>query len=81
MLAACGVQLPIGAPGAMPQTSTIAMHVERGRSWMLPEGKKIKKLLYVSDWATNDVFVYDYTERGDGREAHRLQPAVRTMRR
>jgi hypothetical protein len=40
LLAACGgSQLPIGAPGAMPQsqTSAIATHANRGGSWMLPE--------------------------------------------
>jgi hypothetical protein len=40
MLAGCGgSQPPIGAPGAMPQTSAIATHAERGKSWMLPEAK------------------------------------------
>lgn len=31
-----------------------------GRSWMRSDAKKIKRLLYVSDWQTDDVFVYDY---------------------
>ena len=37
-LAACSVELcrPIGAPGVMPQTSTIAAHADRGKSWMKP---------------------------------------------
>jgi hypothetical protein len=33
LLARCGgSQPPIGAPGAMPQTSAIAVHAERGGS-------------------------------------------------
>ena len=35
----------------------------RGKSWMSPAAKQIKKLLYISDWGTNDVFVYDF-EKG-----------------
>jgi hypothetical protein len=35
MLAGCGgSQPPIGGLGAMPQTSAIATHAERGKSWM-----------------------------------------------
>jgi hypothetical protein len=30
-----GSQPPIGAPGAMPQTSAIATHTKRGKSWIL----------------------------------------------
>jgi hypothetical protein len=38
MLAGCsGSQPPIGAPGAMPQTSAIATHADRGKSWV-PNG-------------------------------------------
>ncbi|MFZ1017201.1 MAG: hypothetical protein WAN39_04930, partial [Candidatus Cybelea sp.] len=40
ILAGCGgSQPPIGALGAMPQTSGIATHAARGKSWMLPEAK------------------------------------------
>jgi hypothetical protein len=46
MLAACGgSQPPIGAPGAMPQTSAIATRAERGKSWILPEAKN-EDLIY-----------------------------------
>jgi hypothetical protein len=46
LLAACGgSQPPIGAPGAMPQTSTLAPRVDRGKSWMLPEAKS-EDLIY-----------------------------------
>jgi hypothetical protein len=39
-LSGCGgSQPPIGAPGAIPQNSSIATHAERGGSWMLPEAK------------------------------------------
>jgi hypothetical protein len=58
MLAGCGgSQPPIGAPGAMPQTSASATHADRGTSWMLSEAKKIKELLYAGDGG--DVYVYD----------------------
>ena len=37
LLAGCsGSQPPIGATGAMPQTSAVATHADRGKSWMLP---------------------------------------------
>lgn len=44
--AGCGAQTPIGAPLAMPLAMPAATHAERGRSWMLPEAKKVKRLLY-----------------------------------
>ncbi|MGB6739997.1 MAG: hypothetical protein WBE59_06045, partial [Candidatus Cybelea sp.] len=48
MLAACGgSRPPIGAQGAMPQTSPIAAHAERGKSWMLP-GTSSGDLLYAT---------------------------------
>jgi hypothetical protein len=40
LLAGCGgSQPPSGAPGAIPQTSAIATHADRGKSWILPEAK------------------------------------------
>ena len=46
MLAGCGgSQPPIGAPGAMPQTSALATHAGRGKSWMVP-GASSGALLY-----------------------------------
>jgi hypothetical protein len=58
MLAGCGgSQPPIGALGAMPQTSASAVHVERDGSWMLPEAKS-KDLLYVTNYSTVLVFTY-----------------------
>jgi hypothetical protein len=59
VLAGCGgSQPPIGAPGAMPQTSAIAAHADRGKSWMLPEAKA-ENLLYVADYGVG-VIVYSY---------------------
>jgi hypothetical protein len=61
MLAGCGgSQPPIAAPGAIQQSRAVAAHADRGGSWMLPAATKIKKLLYVSDVDTNDVFVFNY---------------------
>src|SRR5580700_10082829 len=58
ILAGCGgSQPPIGAPGAMPQTSTIATHADRSGSWMLPEAKR-EDLLYISDVYGVHVFSY-----------------------
>jgi hypothetical protein len=49
MLVGCGgLQPPIGPAGAISQTSAIATHAERGGSWMLPDAKSVKRLLYVS---------------------------------
>ncbi len=57
-LAGCGgSQPPIGAPGAMPQTSTIATQAERAGSWTLPETRN-EDLLYVS--GESSVSLYSY---------------------
>ena len=62
LLVGCGgSQPPIGTPGAMLQTSAIATHAGRGRSWMLPEAKN-SDLLYISTSA-GTVDVYDYNSR------------------
>jgi DNA-binding beta-propeller fold protein YncE len=53
------MQPPIVASGAMPQTSLIATHARSGQSWMRPETARTKKL-YISDVATDNVFVYNY---------------------
>jgi hypothetical protein len=37
-----------------------AAHPDHGQSWMKPGTANIKELLYISDLATGDVFVYDY---------------------
>ncbi len=59
MLAGCGTsQPPIGAPGAMPQTTAIATQADRGTSWMLPEAKR-ERLVYVAN-DNNTITVYSY---------------------
>jgi hypothetical protein len=58
LLAGCGgSQPPIGAPGAMPQTSVAAVRAEGDGSWMASDGAS-QDLLYVTsgDWV--DVFSY-----------------------
>ena len=58
LLAGCGgLQPPIGAPGAMPQSSTLARHTDGGQSWMLP-GAKSQDLIYSSH--PEGVAVYSY---------------------
>ena len=52
MLAGCGgSQPPVGAPGAMPQTSAPALHADRGKSWMKPEASS-DDLIYVASYPT-----------------------------
>jgi hypothetical protein len=70
MLAGCGgSQPPIGAPVAMPQSRAVAMHAERGGSWMLPEAKAgptyqtTGPLLYVTNFTYNTVTVYHANAR------------------
>ena len=59
MLAGCGGSSPpIGAPGALPQTSARATHAGRGKSWMLRDATK-STLLYVS-LGSGEVNVYTY---------------------
>ena len=53
LLAGCGgSQPPIGAPGAMPQTSTLATQANHGKAWILPQAKH-RALLYVSFYPEN----------------------------
>jgi len=57
LVAGCGgSQPPIGASGAMLQTSAIAQHASHGKSWMLPEAKA-EKLVYI---AAGQIYVYAY---------------------
>jgi hypothetical protein len=59
LLAACGgSQPPVGAASAISQTFANATHVDRGRSWMLPEAKN-EDLVYDSCCGP-DVYVYAY---------------------
>jgi hypothetical protein len=58
VLAGCGgSQPPIGASGAIPQTSASTVHVERDGSWMLPQAKS-DDLLYVTNYSSVSVFTY-----------------------
>ena len=62
MLAGCGgSQPPIGAPGTMPQSRTIATQAKHSGSWMLPEYKVSGPLLYAvnSDGFNTYVSIYD----------------------
>jgi hypothetical protein len=61
MLAGCGSQAPIGAPGAMAQSPAIATHADRSGSWMAPDAQA-QDLLYVSN--VHNVTVYSYP-KGD----------------
>lgn len=45
--------LTVDHPVAIPQ------HPDHRKSWISPDAAK-SELLYVSDWATNDVFIYNY---------------------
>lgn len=60
VLAGCGSQPPIGAPGAMPQTSAIATHAQRGKSWM-KSGTSNQDLLYYTATLGLDGVAYVYS--------------------
>lgn len=71
---ACGAaQIPAGQESGMtalsqqrkvaqilPHYFQEAVHTDHGKSWMLPN-QATATLMYVSDWAHNDVLVYNYT--------------------
>jgi hypothetical protein len=46
----------------MPQTSTLAVHADRGTSWMLPEAKN-EDLLYVTNYSYVSVYSYPALKR------------------
>jgi hypothetical protein len=61
MLAGCGgSQAPIGAPGAMPQTSAIATRAERGKSWMKSEASS--RVLIYATGGCGGTFVFAYSD-------------------
>jgi hypothetical protein len=61
LLAGCGgSQPPISASSAVPQTATIAVHVERGKSWMLPAAKN-GDLLYVGGGGLDHGYLHVYS--------------------
>ena len=57
LLAAGGSQPPIRAPGAMPQTSAIAAHPERDKSWMRSRTSR-GDLIYVAAAGKSYVLTY-----------------------
>ena len=60
LLAGCGgSQSPIAAPGAMTQSRAITTQAKRAGSWMIAAAKK-DDLLYVSDDARSQVYVFSY---------------------
>ncbi|MGC2633098.1 MAG: hypothetical protein WA215_02685 [Candidatus Cybelea sp.] len=62
LLAGCGgSQSPIGAPGAMPQTSAIATYAGRGKSWILKRATA-GDLLYVSSKRRAEVDILSYPQ-------------------
>ena len=59
VLAACGGSQSLGGSagsGAMMP----GVPADRHAAYMAPDAKKKGALMYAGDWATNDVFVYDY---------------------
>ena len=76
LLAGCGgSQPPIGAPGAMPQTTAIATHADRGKSWMAA-GYGKKDLLYISAQDGSAVYVLTYPK---GKRVGTLTGLYRTQ--
>ncbi len=59
LLAGCDMQPPIGTPATMLRASAIAAPAHSGKSWVLPEAKSTKRLLYLSN-GSDAVYVYDY---------------------
>ena len=78
-LAGCGgSQPPIAPLQSLPfaQAHTTEAQRDDGNSWMAPEAKRIKELLYVSDQNTNRVYIYSYkTGRVVGKLVSLFQPS------
>ena len=55
-----GVQATGSESAAPPLQATRRAALDRLPSYMAPDAKKKPRLMYVGDWATNDVFVYEY---------------------
>jgi hypothetical protein len=60
LLNGCGAAPTASSPGSPLTPLARPARSDHGQSWMKPGTAKIKELLYVSDLATGDVFVYDY---------------------
>src|SRR5579862_5268720 len=64
LLAACGgSQPPIGAPGAMPQGHVVTTQATHGGSWIAPDYKVSRPLLYATNLGYQDVTVYRATAK------------------
>ncbi|MBV8531392.1 MAG: hypothetical protein JO104_08750, partial [Candidatus Eremiobacteraeota bacterium] len=65
LLASCsGPQSSTGGGSAIPSVPApryAAPDAQSGTSWMSPDAQNVKELIYLSDAATNSVFVYDYS--------------------
>jgi hypothetical protein len=61
LLNGCGAASTASSPGTPLTPLARPAHSGHGQSWMKPGTANIKELLYVSDLATDDVYVYDYT--------------------
>jgi hypothetical protein len=61
MLTGCGGSQPPIGPGAMPQTSALAAHGDRGKSWMLPKARG-GELLYVTLPYGNEVDIFTFPQ-------------------
>jgi hypothetical protein len=59
LVTGCGAAQSNGAAGALPQTSALATHADRGRSWMKP-GSASGDLLYASNGGV--IWVYSYPQ-------------------
>jgi hypothetical protein len=52
---------PSGAiAGTTPRFVAEPKRPDHRASWILTDAKRVWRLLYISDWSTNDVFIYDY---------------------
>ena|ERR1700729_4426151 len=62
LLTGCGgSQPPIGAPGAVPQSRSVAKHADRSGSWMLPEAKS-EDLVYAEGGGCGGVCILSYSD-------------------
>lgn len=63
------------SPSTAAQTVARTVHPDRGHSWMSPDAKKAKELLYVSDSSTYDVYVFTLKGKLVGTLTNQNNPA------
>jgi len=51
------------AARSLPRYVALPQRPDRGPSWIAPGADTSTTLLYVSDWDTNDVFIYNYASK------------------